>query len=226
MQGSDPNNRPASRQNHEKRGAADPAKSSSVSTTSIPCSKRLDKAARTPERRMIGIRRTSGQLRRSVRAPVGAHRNPARRRPTGLVRRTSRAETRRSRLWTGPRRSCRCSLTCPRSGPTTTSATAPPPPCSPRWRSRPGRSPRPACRGTARMSSCGSSSRSGSRSGVPVAPPGGQLRHPQAPRGQGGWRAFNSVTDLISAITRFITTGTPTADRSPGPEPQTKSSLA
>ena len=48
---------------------------------------------------------------------------------------------------------------CRRRRPTTTSGTAPPR-CSPRWRSRPGRSPTPATRGTATTSSCASSSRS------------------------------------------------------------------
>src|SRR5512133_1140987 len=44
----------------------------------------------------------------------------------------------RSRRWTGPRRSCRCGRACRRRPPTTTSGTALPP-CSPPWRSRPGR---------------------------------------------------------------------------------------
>ena len=42
----------------------------------------------------------------------------------------------RSRRWTGPRRSCRCSPGWPSAAPTTTSGTAPRP-CSPRWRSPP-----------------------------------------------------------------------------------------
>ena len=46
-----------------------------------------------------------------------------------------------------------------RSRPTTTCGTAPPP-CSPRWRSPPARSPTPASRGTATRSSSASSSRS------------------------------------------------------------------
>ena len=47
----------------------------------------------------------------------------------------------RSRRWTGPRRCCRCSPGWPNAAPTTTSGTAPRP-CSRRWRSPPGRSPR------------------------------------------------------------------------------------
>ena len=61
----------------------------------------------------------------------------------------------------GPDRSrcCRCSPGCPSGAPTTTSATAPPP-CSPRWRSPPARSPRLSSHGTATRSSWPSSSRS------------------------------------------------------------------
>ena len=50
------------------------------------------------------------------------------------------------------RRSCRSGPACPSAPRTTTSATGPPP-CSPRWRSRPARSPTAAMTGTARPSS-------------------------------------------------------------------------
>ena len=90
----------------------------------------------------------------------------------------------RSRPWTGPRRSCRCALGCPekathdyvRHGTTT---------CSPRSRSPPARWSTPASTGTDTRSSCASSA---GGEGLPegqAAPGGGQLRHPQAPRGEG-----------------------------------------
>ena len=67
-----------------------------------------------------------------------------------------------------------------RSRPTTTSGTAPPR-CSPRWRSRPARSPTPATRGTATRSSCVPQA---GRQGLPAGEAAHrvrQLRHPQAP---------------------------------------------
>jgi hypothetical protein len=65
-------------------------------------------------------------------------------------------ESARSRRWTGPRRSCRCSPGRPSGVPTTTSGTAPRR-CSPRWRSLPARSPAPVSRGTGTRSSSRSS---------------------------------------------------------------------
>jgi hypothetical protein len=58
----------------------------------------------------------------------------------------------RSRRWTGPRRSCRCSPGRPSGVPTTTSGTVPRR-CSPRWRSLPA----PVSRGTGTRSSSRSS---------------------------------------------------------------------
>ena len=68
----------------------------------------------------------------------------------------------------------------PEKRPTTTSGTAPPP-CSPRWRSRPGRSPTPATPGTATRSS---SLPQAGREGLPAGEAAHrrrQLRHPQTP---------------------------------------------
>ena len=97
---------------------------------------------------------TDPELEAKVRDVVGPLSEPA-----GRTRSCS-ASTRspRSRRSTAPSRSCRCGPGCPRRPPTTTSATAPPP-CSPRWRSPPARSPTAATTGTARPSSSTSSRR-------------------------------------------------------------------
>jgi hypothetical protein len=61
-------------------------------------------------------------------------------------------KSRKSRRWTGPRRSYRSAPGCSRKPPTTTCATALPS-CSRSWRWRPGRSPMPATRATLTPSS-------------------------------------------------------------------------
>ena len=80
-----------------------------------------------------------------------------------------------------------------RSRPTTTSGTAPPP-CSPRWRSPPGRSPTPATRGTATRSSCASSNRSRRPTRGRSCTRAGQLRHAQTPDVTPGWRSNPRIT--------------------------------
>ena len=91
----------------------------------------------------------------------------------------------RSRRWTGPRRCCRCSPGWPNAAPTTTSGTAPRP-CSRRWRSPPARSPR-ACKPRHRHQEFLAFLKQVARAYPDrrAAPGDGQLRRPQAPRGQG-----------------------------------------
>ena len=95
------------------------------------------------------------------------------------------ARSPRSRRWTGPSRCCRCSPGMPSSAPTTTSGTAPPP-CSPRWRSPPARSPG-SCKTRHRHQEFLAFLKQVARAYPDrrAAPGDGQLRRPQAPRGQG-----------------------------------------